>query len=995
MSSLHETAYPRLKSEITEKDLVESYTPSNAEQAWAQAVRTPVARFGLLLHLKLFQRLGYFLPIMSVPREIIEHLGRHGQFRKLPTQKQLRDYDQSGAKHRHQKLIRAYLGVSPSAGTDKKWLYGIALRAAETKEMLADIINVMLEELVRNRFELPGFTVLKRSARRARNQVNESCFTSITSQLNAEARIKIDELLSPNGQTYSAWHILKREPKRPGNKEVRSYLQHVHWLQDLGDEMPTVKLPIVKHRQLALEARALNATEMADLKPNKRYALAVILIRSQHSKALDDVAELLIRMIRSMESHAQTALQQYLLDHQKHIDRLIETFKDVLTAYEQKSSQQQRLASIEEIIGENSGALIDRCNEHMAYAGNNYYPFMLAPYRQKRALLFNCLTILDLKSTSNDATSNALLTLFRSVQSSRSEYIKIEAAGDTMGGIFEPGWIPEKWRKLVLVKSERAGDYDLLHRKYLELWILIHIKQELSSGDLHIPHSAQFDDYREQLIDDEKLDAELEEYGQQVELPLSEPKAFCTHLKDLLTETSRQVDERFPENLHADIQNGRLILRRLKAGLPVSELKALDDLITRSLPHTSIIDVLTDTEKWLGLHGTFAPLSGNEGRLDEPQKRFITTLFCYGCNLGPTQTARSIKGISPRQVAWLNLKQATEERLDRAIFQVVNAYNKFDLPTYWGTGRHVSADGTKWDLYEQNLLSEYHIRYGGYGGIGYYHVSDTYIALFSHFIPCGVYEAVYILDGLMSNKSDIQPDTLHGDTQAQSYPVFGLSYLLGINLMPRIRNIHDLTLCRPDKRYRYRNIDSLFTGSINFKLIETHLRDMLRVAVSIKKGQITASTILRRLGTYSRKNKLYFAFRELGKVVRTLFLLRYIDEIELRKTIQSATNKSEEFNNFTKWLFFGGEGIIAENIRHEQRKIVKYNQLVANMVILHNVEQMTQALKTFSDDGQDITKDILGGLSPYRTAHINRFGDYTLDLSRKVKPLNFNTKIIS
>ena len=94
-------------------------------------------------------------------------------------------------------------------------------------------------------------------------------------------------------------------------------------------------------------------------------------------------------------------------------------------------------------------------------------------------------------------------------------------------------------------------------------------------------------------------------------------------------------------------------------------------------------------------------------------------------------------------------------------------------------------------------------------------------------------------------------------------------------------------------------------------------------------------------------------------------------------------------------MFFGGQGIIAENIRHEQRKVVKYNQLVANMVILHNVEQMTQALKTFADDGQCLTKEVLGGLSPYRTAHINRFGDYTLDLRRKVQPLNFNAKIIS
>src|SRR5699024_11784889 len=83
--------------------------------------------------------------------------------------------------------------------------------------------------------------------------------------------------------------------------------------------------------------------------------------------------------------------------------------------------------------------------------------------------------------------------------------------------------------------------------------------------------------------------------------------------------------------------------------------------------------------------------------------------------------------------------------LDQAIQYITNAYNQFDLPKHWGEGKRASADGTMWDLYEQNLLSENHIRYGGYGGIGYYHVSDTYIALFSNFIPCGVWEGIHIL----------------------------------------------------------------------------------------------------------------------------------------------------------------------------------------------------------------------------------------------------------
>jgi TnpA family transposase len=316
------------------------------------------------------------------------------------------------------------------------------------------------------------------------------------------------------------------------------------------------------------------------------------------------------------------------------------------------------------------------------------------------------------------------------------------------------------------------------------------------------------------------------------------------------------------------------------------------------------------------------------------------------------------------------------------------------LPGYWGSGKHASADGTKWNLYEQNLISEHHIRYGGYGGIGYYHVSDKFIALFSHFISCGTYEGTHILDGLMTNTSDIQPDTIHGDTQAQSYTVFALSHLLGIKLMPRIRGIKDLVFHRPDSNKKFTHIDRLFSDDINWQMIETHLPDMLRVAVSIKLGKISASAILRRLGTYSRKNKLYFAFKELGKVIRTMFLLKYVGDVELRRLIHAETNKSEQFNGFEKKLFFGGEGVIAENLRHEQRKIIKYNHLVANLVILHNVVGMSRVLKQLQAEGAVINQEVLAGLAPYRLEHINRFGDYVLDFRRKAEALDEGFRIL-
>lgn len=126
-----------------------------------------------------------------------------------------------------------------------------------------------------------------------------------------------------------------------------------------------------------------------------------------------------------------------------------------------------------------------------------------------------------------------------------------------------------------------------------------------------------------------------------------------------------------------------------------------------------------------------------------------------------------------------------------------------------------------------------------------------------------------------------------------------------------------MTFYRPVREVRYQRINGLFSDTINWGLIETHLPDMLRVTISIKCGQINASTILRKLGTNSRKNKLYQAFYELGCAVRTGFLLQYINDVDLRSAIQAATRKSEAFNAFVQWLAFSGDGTLTPNSRDE------------------------------------------------------------------------------
>lgn len=987
MTDIYETAYPRLKSSLSGRELKEIYSPTPDEMKLAaNYARQHDARFCFVLLLKVTQRLGYFEALAEVPSRIIQHVASFFPERKI-THRQLRAYDGSRHRYRHIEKIRAQLKMRPFDGEGQDLMQAVAERAANTKEKLPDIINEVLEELIKQRFELPAFSTLLRAAGRARHQVNTRCYDALFKALSPAGKAIIDDLITPGMDAEeSGWNQLKREPKQAKNPEIKSFMQHLQWLTSIASQMPALdQVSVSRRRQYLLEARSLHAHSVRELKENKRYALAIVLIQTQKQRALDGIADIFIKKIQNLENTAALRLQQYHLEQVKRTEKLIGRFRDVLDVIRNADalSSQRLRDAISDALQSDPTQLVEECDEYMAYASNNFWPFMLSSYHQARALLFNCVEALDLaSSTSDDGILRAIKFIFAH-RNSHKEWISIESPSGGLRNQISLQWLPEQWRKLVTGQISPSGKVTHIHRKYFEIFVFVQIQRELKNADLIVKGSDKYSDYRLELVSEETYREQIEEYGRLVGIPIA-PKAFVSYLRQQLRDAAEAADLRFPDNEYLELSPNGPIIRKHESDEELPEVKVLDELLRERLPEISILDLLVESEKWLNVHKNFGPISGFESKLDDPRMRFILTLFCYGCNLGPSQVAQSVKGLSRKQLSWLDLKHVTEERLDKAVASVVNAYNRFALPKYWGTGKSASADGTKWNLYEQNLISEYHIRYGGYGGIGYYHVSDQYIALFSRFIPCGVYEAIYILDVILNSDVDIKPDTIHGDTQSQSTPVFALAYLLGIQLMPRIRGIKKLTFFKPDNKVRYKHIDALFTGSIDWDLIEKHIPDMFRIVLSIKAGMLAPSTILRRLGTQSRKNKLYFAFRELGRVVRTIYLLKYISDVELRKVVHAATNKGEQFNNFTKWLFFGNEGIIAENIQFEQSKIIKYNQLVANLAIFHNVASMTRILKDLSAEGHAITPAMLEGIGPYRTLQINRFGAYTLDLKRRI-----------
>ncbi|WP_236565772.1 MULTISPECIES: transposase [Nocardia] len=150
--------------------------------------------------------------------------------------------------------------------------------------------------------------------------------------------------------------------------------------------------------------------------------------------------------------------------------------------------------------------------------------------------------------------------------------------------------------------------------------------------------------------------------------------------------------------------------------------------------------------------------------------------------------------------------------------------------------------------------------------------------------------------------------------------------------------------------------------------------DLLRTGISIREGRLSSVTLLRRLGNHSRKNRLYKAFRELGRVVRTITLLRFLSEPELREQITAITNRAESFHGFAEWLMFGGR-LIGHNDPDHQERVVKFNELVANCAIYSTALDITDAANALAAEGHPVDPDDLATITPYITRTIRRFGD--------------------
>ena len=977
MTAINRTAYPYFKPIPSPEELTELYTPTAAELELAQSkVRLAPSRLSFLVLLKSFQRLGYFPHPEVIPEAVITHVRKF-----LNLEDSISAVAPEASRYRYYRLVRQYLKVKPYSSVAKQ----VATRAIEAAvgvmDHPTDLINVAVETLVKESYELPAFSTLERLAKHLRAINHTELYRQVSSQLNRSERDYLDGLIArPDADVKAMLNRLKAAPKSEKLTHLVQLQQTFDELMSFGDAQRLLKaVNLLKLKHLAAYAKTLDIAEFRDINVAKRRTLLLCLLYRAQVKMRDHLVEMLLKRMRKIDTSARRRLVELREKHLARTERLLGLFSQTLSVAKTETAPEPFHQSVQTLLNAEGGAdaLLVECEEVRAYNSQNHLALMWRFYSSFRRRLFDLLRLLDIQSASEDVTLTKAMAFILAHQHKRRKHLPVE---------IDLSFMSAAWRQLVIVSVDGQ---QMLVRQHLEVCVFAALAVALKTGDAYVTGSEEYADFRAQLLPWHECEQSVTEYCKQLGIPAT-ADGFVEHLEDSLVARSAEVDSKLQNDDQISFNEaGDPVLKKVPAAPIPKDADEFAAALDEQMPERTVLDILCNVEHWLNWTKHFGPLSGSEPKIADAPERYILTAFAYGCNLGPTQTARHVRGHTTyHQLSYTNRRHVSADTLQRAICDILNAYHKLDLPKCWGTGEKAAADGSKFETYENNLLCEYHIRYQGYGGIAYHHVSDQYVALFTHFISCGMWEAVYILDGLIKNKSDIQPGILHADTQGQSSPVFGLSYLMGIDLRPRIRNWSDLRLLKPTASSAYEFIEPLFKGVADWALIKTHWKDLMRVMLSIKAGRLMPSTLLKKLNSYSGKSRLYKAFQALGNVTRTLFLLRYVSEPELRQETTACTNKVEQFNQFVDWVFFARAGLITDNDPLEQEKRLHYLDLVANAIILQNTVDLSQAIQTVSDQGFPVTTELLAGLSPYLTSKIKRYGDYILDLLTKPLPLD-------
>lgn len=507
------------------------------------------------------------------------------------------------------------------------------------------------------------------------------------------------------------------------------------------------------------------------------------------------------------------------------------------------------------------------------------------------------------------------------------------------------------------------------------------ITTAIKSGDLNVEESYKYRPMDTYLIGKERWKkdrslllgrADLEE--------LSDPKSVLALMKSTLSRQYETTNNNAATNPYLKPRKDGAFHIATPA-MDASE----DDPLGALFPQrhdVPLAQVLETVNNHCGMLRTFEHWQQTHVGQAPSHPALLAGIMGLGCGIGVRKMARISSSVTENELDHTVNWRFSLDNIRAANDAVVKAMDAMELPNLYRQTQdklHTASDGQKFEVRGDSLYASRSFKYFGQGqGVSAYTFADERNFLWhSLMISAADRESAFVIDGLMHNdvvKSDIHSTDTHGYTEA----IFGLTHMLGFSFAPRIKGVGQQALygfkprtqgaehwvIRPDK-------------TVNETVIVENWDDFLRLVTTIKLKENTASDIFRRLNSYSRQHALYQTMKAFGQIIKSLFILRYVDDLALRQTIEKQLNKVELANRFTRAVAVGSPREFAQTEKEEQEIAEACNRLIKNSIICWNYLYLARQVEKAPDTEtkENLLRQI-SAHSPMSWAHINMLGEY-------------------
>ena len=955
----------------TEDELIRHYTFSEADLSLIGQRRGDANRLGVAVQLCLLRFPGQgLLPDAAVPAPLVQWIAQ--QLRTDPgCWPQYAEREETRREHLLE--LRTYLSLEPFGLAH----YRQAVRTATELALQTDkgivLAASVLDALRHRHIILPTLDVIERVCAEAITCANRRIYEALSEPLSDVHRRRLDDLLKRRGNgkmTWLAW--LRQSPAKPNSRHMLEHIERLNAWQAL--DLPTGIERLVHQNRLlkiAREGGQMTPADLAKFELQRRYATLVALAIEGMATVIDEIIDLHDRILGKLFNAAKHKHQQQFQASGKAINAKVRLYGRIGQALiDAKQSGRDPFAAIEAVMSWD--AFAQSVTEAQKLAQPDDFDFLHRigeSYATLRRYAPQFLAVLKLRAAPAAKGVLDAIEVLRGMNTDNARKVPADA---------QTGFIKPRWHKLVMTDTG-------IDRRYYELCALSELKNSLRSGDIWVQGSRQFKDFEDYLVPPEKF-ASLK---QSSELPLAVATECDQYLHDRLTLLEAQLAtvnrlaaaNELPDAIITTASG--LKVTPLDAAAP-DNAQALIDQTAMILPHVKITELLLEVDEWTGFTRHFTHLKS--GDLAKDKNLLLTAILADAINLGLSKMAESCPGTTYAKLAWLQAWHTRDETYGAALTELVNTQLRHPFAGHWGDGSTSSSDGQNFRT-GSKAESTGHInpKYGSSPGRTFYtHISDQYAPFHTKVVNVGVRDSTYVLDGLLYHESDLRIEEHYTDTAGFTDHVFALMHLLGFRFAPRIRDLGDTKLYLPKGDATYDALKPMIGGTLNIKAIRAHWDDILRLATSIKQGTVTASLMLRKLGSYPRQNGLAVALRELGRIERTLFILDWLQSVELRRRVHAGLNKGEARNALARAVFFNRLGEIRDRSFEQQRYRASGLNLVTAAVVLWNTVYLERAANALRGNGHAVDDALLQYLSPLGWEHINLTGDYLWRSSAKI-----------